>query len=156
MKLTVDQVLAEAPEVAAAFRLEGKNEGIAQGATAERERIQAVFAQAMPGHDALIKTLAFDGKTSGAEAAVAVLGAERKSREVALQGRRNEAPQPAAFAAAETSAAVQEGEQTVEEQAKAAWDKDADLRAEFGNDFKPYLAYHTAQAEGRVKILGSK
>lgn len=51
--------------------------GHAAGAKAERERIQAVRAQAMPGHEKLIDTLAFDGKTTGPEAAVAVLDAER-------------------------------------------------------------------------------
>ena len=48
---------------------QGKTEGFAQGkaegATAERERIKAVEAQAMPGHEALIAEMKFDGKTTG-------------------------------------------------------------------------------------------
>ena len=51
----------------------------AEGATAERERIQAVRAQLMPGHEKLIEQLAFDGKTTGPEAAVAVVNAEREA-----------------------------------------------------------------------------
>ncbi len=50
------------------------------GAKAERERIQAVEAQFLPGHEDLIAKLAFDGKTTGEQAAVAVLAAEKKKR----------------------------------------------------------------------------
>lgn len=48
-----------------------------EGAAAERERILAVRGQSMPGHEALTEALAFDGKTTGPEAAVQVLAAER-------------------------------------------------------------------------------
>ena len=51
------------------------------GAAAERDRIQSVRDQLIPGHEALIETLAFDGHTTGPEAAVAVLAAERSLRE---------------------------------------------------------------------------
>lgn len=56
---------------------EGRTAGIAEGAQAERERIQAVHAQMLPGHEKLISALMWDGKTSGPEAAVQVLNAER-------------------------------------------------------------------------------
>lgn len=57
-----------------------KGEAATVAATAERERIQAVEGQALAGHGDLIQTLKFDGKTTGAEAAVAVLAAEKKIR----------------------------------------------------------------------------
>jgi hypothetical protein len=57
-----------------------KAEAGTAGATAERERIKAVEAQALPGHTALIASLKFDGKTTGPEAAVQVLAAERTIR----------------------------------------------------------------------------
>ena len=57
-----------------------KTEAHTAGAAAERERIAAVRAQAIPGHDALIEQLAFDGKTTGPEAAMAILAAERQLR----------------------------------------------------------------------------
>ena len=62
-------LFSDHPEFAAALHT--------HGATAECARIQAVMAQDYPGHTALIKQLAFDGKTTGPEAAMAVLGAER-------------------------------------------------------------------------------
>lgn len=72
-------------------------EGHAAGAAAERQRITDVRAQSLPGHEALIEKMAFDGVTTGAQAAVAVLGAERER--VTTQGKavRSEAPQPLAL-----------------------------------------------------------
>jgi len=51
-----------------------------ESAKAERERIQSVEAQSMPGHEALIQDLKFDGKTSGEQAAVQILQAEKALR----------------------------------------------------------------------------
>lgn len=57
-----------------------------EGADAERQRIQSVKSQSIPGHEALIESLLFDGKTTGPEAAVAVLDAEKKLRQKAVEG----------------------------------------------------------------------
>lgn len=150
MKITLEQVLADAPEIAAALRAEGT----AAGATAERERIQSVFAQSMAGHEALIQSLAFDGKTTGPEAAVAVLNAERTLRGKALGDRQAEAPKPVAHAAAESDkapASVDAG-LPVEERCKAVWDKDANIRDEFAC-YADYLAFVKAEASGRARVL---
>jgi hypothetical protein len=66
----------------------------AEGAAAERARIQSVRDQAMPGHEALIETLAFDGKTSGPEAAVQVLAAEKARMGTQAAARQADAPAP--------------------------------------------------------------
>lgn len=51
------------------------------GATAERERIHAVEATPLASaHQDLIQTMKFDGKSTGTDAAVAVLAAEQKVR----------------------------------------------------------------------------
>lgn len=68
---------------------------LAEGATQERARIQAVRAQSLPGHEALIEKLAFDGKTTGEQAAVAVLAAERGVAAAAAAAHASDAP-PAA------------------------------------------------------------
>jgi signal peptide peptidase SppA len=75
------------------------------GAAAERDRIAAVRAQSMPGHEALIETLAFDGKTTGPEAAMAVLAAERATREAAAKAFMEDAPTAAAPSAAPSDSA---------------------------------------------------
>jgi signal peptide peptidase SppA len=80
------------PEAAAVLR--------AEGAISERDRIAAVRAQAMPGHEALIEQLAADGRTTGPEAAVAVVAAEREIRANQAAVRLTEAPAPVAYAPA--------------------------------------------------------
>ena len=80
------QFAAEHPDAAVVLRTEG--------AEAERGRIQAVRQQAMPGHDALVERLAFDGQTTGPEAAVQILAAERARASAAGAERRADAPAP--------------------------------------------------------------
>lgn len=72
-------------------------EGHAAGAAAERQRTADVRAQSLPGHEALIERLASDGVTTGAQAAVAVLAAERERVTAQGAAQRSEAPQPLAL-----------------------------------------------------------
>lgn len=55
----------------------GFAEGEKAGAEKERQRIKDVRAQLLPGHDALIEEMVADGKTTGAEAAIRILSAEK-------------------------------------------------------------------------------
>ena len=71
--MTPEEIQAQFPEAYNAIH----TAGFSAGSTAERDRIQAVRAQALPGHEALIEKMAFDGKSTGADAAMAVLSAER-------------------------------------------------------------------------------
>jgi signal peptide peptidase SppA len=72
----------------------------AAGAASERQRIADVRAQFMPGHEALIETLAGDGKTTGPEAAVQVLAVERTRAAGAAAAHFAEAPAAVPHAAA--------------------------------------------------------
>jgi signal peptide peptidase SppA len=85
---------AENPEAAAVLRTEG--------AAGERDRIAAVRAQALPGHEGLIEKLAADGQTTGPEAAVQVIAADRVRQQGIAQARLDDAidavPQGGAFA----------------------------------------------------------
>ena len=145
MNITMQDILSHAPDIAETLRAEGRIEGNTTGANDERVRIQSVFAQSMSGHDALIQSLAFDGKTTGPEAAVAVLNAERTLRGNALSARQAEAPKPVAHAAAESdvsaavAAASNDSPQT-EAQARAQWDASGDLQKEFAGSFQTYWA----------------
>lgn len=156
-----EELKAAHPELLEAILAEGRT----QGADAERARIKAVEAQALPGHGDLIATLKYDGKTTGDQAAAQVLAAERKK----LGGKAADlaadaaavagaAPTAAADPAAgsEAARAAAEAAKPLEERAKAKWDADAKLRGEFGDDYAAYLAYEKASAAGRVRILGKK
>lgn len=105
----VAQWASENPEAASALQAEGatserakfsaeldaiKAAARAEGAAAEAKRAQEVRAQCLPGHEALIERLANDGRTTGPEAAQAVLAAERELRATAKTSLSNEAPAP--------------------------------------------------------------
>ena len=72
----------------------------AAGAVAERQRITDVRAQSLPGHEALVEQLAFDGKTTGPEAAMAVMAAERVRLAGAAAAHAADAPDPVKHSAA--------------------------------------------------------
>jgi hypothetical protein len=68
--------------------------GKTEGETAERTRIKAIEAQGegMPGHEALIQEMKFDGKTTGPEAAVKLLAAEKTKKAKRITDIRADAP----------------------------------------------------------------
>lgn len=76
------------PELLSQIQAEAR----AQGAQAEASRVAAVRAQSMKGHEALIEKLAADGKTTGPEAAMAVLAAERSAQDAAARAFVEDAP----------------------------------------------------------------
>lgn len=96
-EMTLEELKQKHPDLYAAVMAEGKaigiaegaetgkraglEEGRAQGAASERKRIADVKAQFIPGHEALIESLVADGQTTGPEAAVKVLAAEKALRE---------------------------------------------------------------------------
>ncbi len=91
---------ANADEIRAAALEEGRK----LGAEAERERIQAVEAQALPGHEELIATLKYDGKTTGPEAALQILNAEKALRAKSRQDLLGDQTPPVATGVTEPDA----------------------------------------------------
>jgi signal peptide peptidase SppA len=137
---------------------------LALGATAERARIQAVQAALIPGHEALIQKLMFDGTTSGGDAALAVNAAERQVRETQAKGHKGDAPHPVTTAPApaapppaaearEKAEAERIAALPVDERCKAAWDANKDgVRAEF-TDLGSFTAFTKANEAGKVRML---
>ncbi len=91
----------------------------AAGATAEAARIQGVRATALPGHEKLVETLAFDGKTTPAEAALAVNAAHRASLAAAAAAHEKDAPKALPHAAAPSDKVKDRAEMAVEASAYA-------------------------------------
>jgi ClpP class serine protease len=133
----------------------GKIKGWVAGAEEERDRIQAVKAVSLPGHEGLIDRLMFDGKTTGPEAAALVIGAENERRVLHLKAHRDDAPPPVAHAVAPDpqATAAADAALPLEERCKRAWYADPNLRAEFRDSFDAYLAFSRAESKGKVKIL---
>jgi signal peptide peptidase SppA len=166
--MTLDQMRAEHPDLVAAIVAEA-TEGMiaaadlqqqlatarAEGAAGERARIQAVEEQLIPGHEALIAALKFDGQTTAATAAQQVLAAEKGARTAALSVIESSA-NPVVPAAEGGQGGTIDPNAPIEERAKAQWDKDPAMRAEFGGKFEAYLAYAKATDSGRARVLGKK
>jgi signal peptide peptidase SppA len=105
------------PELLTTIQAEAR----AAGAKAEQDRVAAVRAQSMKGHEALIEKLACDGKTTGPEAAMAVLAAERAQQEAAGKAFvENDAPPPAKTSAAPSDQPKTKTQQVAEAKAYAA------------------------------------
>jgi ATP-dependent Clp endopeptidase proteolytic subunit ClpP len=68
--------------------------GIEAGRQTERERIKAVENQLMPGHEDLMDKLKYDGETTGEQAAVLILAAEKEIRQTMLKNLKDDAVEP--------------------------------------------------------------
>jgi signal peptide peptidase SppA len=168
----LNELKTKHPDVYAAALAEGKTAGIAEGetvgksagieegksigATAERQRIIDVRAQLIPGHEALIESLVADGKTSGPEAAMRIVQAEKvvgQNRLAAMQADGNLGVTQPAAPLPGTEAAINSN-LPIDQRAKAEWDKSPELRKEFSDQFDNYLAFE--KNTGRIKILSRK
>jgi len=132
----------------------GKQGGWMEGSEHERKRIQGVEAQLIPGHEKLIAGLKYDGKTTGPEAAVKILEAEKNLRSGIVSNLASDAVKPIA----QPTPPVVDGEGVdpnlpVEERAKQRWDKSPKIREEFNNAFNSYLAFLKHDEAGHVRIL---
>ena len=144
---------------------QGKSAGLIEGAESERKRIQAVEDQLIPGHEALVASLKYDGATTGPEAAVKIVAAQKQlltSKLADFQADHNKLAAPAAppdpgkEAAAIAAKDAADSSLSIEDATKKAWDADPALRAEFGGSYDEYLAFAKADAAGQVKIYKGK
>lgn len=154
-----EYLAANHPDLVAALRTDG--------ATAERERILGVQAQGakLPGHAALIARLVDDGKSTAADAALALVEAEHATAERRREAIGADRLQPVDFAAAPSASADAGLDQSaqasadanlpVEQRCEKAWNADPDLRSEFGT-LGAYVAYTKAIESGRARVLGKK
>lgn len=127
MSITRANLEQEHPDLFAQVRAEFS----ALGASQERERIQAVLAvgDGLPGHEALLQGLAFDGKTDGAKAALAVLAAEKQTRAAAIAAHRSDAPPAAKPSAAPPDTAAKSKQEQTDEAKALAKSKGIDFMA---------------------------
>lgn len=127
-------------------------EGLMEGQKAEQQRIKDVEAAFLPGHEALIQAFREDGKTTGAEALVAVHAAQRKLMEEQAVKLEQDAIKPATAAPAPAADAhAIDPNLSIEDQAKIEWEKNADLRGEFKlGGLSAYVAFLKNAANIRI------
>ncbi|WP_396957733.1 signal peptide peptidase SppA [Nitrosomonas sp.] len=144
VRMDIDTLKEDYPELATAL--------IQEGADAERARIQACEDACLPGHEALVAGMKFDGKSTGQDVAMAIIQAEKKLRADHLNDFRANAPQPVPHApvpAVETAAA-ENSHLPLEDRAKAEWDASAAVRNEF-KQFDTYLAYRRVEEKNKAR-----
>lgn len=149
-KAAVDKALDEGMKL-------GLDEGRKTGASLERDRILGIERVALPGHEKLVAELKADGSTQPSAAAEKILEAEKLTRERRLDAIRQDAAAvdvPAApSASGDPKPVAEDANRPLEERAKAKWDSDATIRAEFGEDYASYLAWRKADERGDARIL---
>lgn len=136
---------------------DARQQGHAEGARAERERILgiSVHADAFPGHDALISEMQSDGVTQPDQAAGRILAAEK-----ALRGKRMQAIAAVENETSRVSSAPLAGIDSgppARARTAAAWEaewaRDTALQEEFASA-ESYIAFKKAETAGHIKIYG--
>lgn len=158
--ITRDTIASDYPDIAKALTDDGYAAGLiagrAQGAEAERNRIQGIEALAMPGHDALIAQLKFDGATTAAEAALQIIAAEKQTRTAMAAKIVADTPPPVPHA---TPAFADGGDDdNVHLTGPAKWEHEWDSSAALQAEFKTrgaYVAYQAAFEKGLVRKMGA-
>ena len=158
--ITRESLAADYPDLYKAITDESYAAGLlagkSQGAEAERTRIQGIEELAIPGHDALIAHIKFDGQTTAAEAALKILAAEKTNRAAMADRLKADTPVPVPHAVA----AFNDGGQNEDEKLTGIekfehdYKNSADLKAEFPT-MGAYVAYQKAADKGLVKRLGA-
>jgi len=155
MDITLSLLESKAPELLAQIRKDaaaeafkkGEEAGRAAGAADELARVKAVSEQAMAGHEDLAAKLMFDGKTTGPEAAVQILAAEKKLKHTALENL-----QAGGVAPVNPSAppAVDPPAVPADPATEEAFKQNKELVAEFG-DFETYKAFLHTEKHWHIK-----
>lgn len=163
-EFTADSFKAAFPEIHEEIRRAGFDAGVAEGlktgreegreagAEAERERIRGIEKIAVPGHEALIAGLKYDGKTTGPEAAVKVLEAETALRKTKQESFVADAPKPAAQAPApqKEDPEAELAKLPLDQQAKIRWDRSPEIREEYKmGGFEAYLSFE--KNKGKIR-----
>lgn len=147
MDITLERLGKDAPDLLAQIQAEAESRGFKKGIEEENKRIQDVLSIAIPGHEKLVEELAFDKKTTKAEAAVQVLAAEKRilhSKQEELDKDRLDPVEPSKDTDDQPSG-KKKTPATSEE-----FEADEKLKKEFG-DFETFQAYQTSIEQGLVK-----
>jgi hypothetical protein len=143
------------------MRKEWFDVGFKAGAESECARIRGVEEQGsgFPGHEDLVAKLKYDGKTTGPQAAVQIIAAEKKKLGAIAADLRSDAGSPTVNSPTEdtTRTGVQQVDGSMSQEqvmaiAKREWGQNPKLHREFSGE-EQYCAFRKAEAAGRVRVL---
>ena len=135
-------------------RAESQEESLKAGAQAERERIKGIEDLAMPGHEALVQTMKFDGETTPAAAAIKLVQAENAVRLTAAAALATDGIDPVTHVATDGAGTDDDPANIAEgpEKWKADYEASDELKKD-DSSAEVYVAYKEAVAAGRVRSL---
>ncbi len=170
-QITADMIKKDFPTIHESFKQEGFKEGqekgandakalgISEGRDAERGRLMAIENASLPGHEDLVAKAKSDPEMTAEKLALQIVSAEKEKGGDFLKAAKvaeDKLPEIKPNIAATIDANKVDPDAPIEAKAKAEWDKDPKIRAEFGKDYDAYLAFREAEENGQVKILGKK
>ena len=166
-EITADYIKKEFPDVTKAIIQEVSedikksafNEGIEVGKKQERDRILAIESAALPGHEDLIEEAKKDGSITAEKLALKIIAAEKnKASDYLANTKKAEEEIPKIepnIDKSDTGEKQIPKDAPLETRAKQAWESNAKIRAEFGEDFDAYFAFAKANESGQVRILSN-
>jgi ClpP class serine protease len=166
-EITADYIKKEFPDVTKAIIQEVSedikksafNEGIEAGKKQERDRILAIEATALPGHEDLIEEAKKDGSITAEKLALKIIAAEKnKASDYLANTKKAEAEIPKIepnIDKSDTGEKQIPKDAPLETRSKSIWESNAKIRAEFGEDFDAYFAFAKANESGQVRILSN-
>lgn len=160
-EITANYIKSEFPDVTKAIIEEVssdlKKEAFAGGVKHERDRILAIEAASLPGHEDLIEEAKKDSSVTAEKLALKIISAEKKKGSSYLANIKSaEVDMPEIDPNIEVRSKQKgkiDANLPLEKRAKVLWDKDCALRAEFGDDFESYHAFAKAEEANQVRIL---
>lgn len=150
--ISADYLKEHCPMVFDAIKAKGYEAGLADGGERERDRIKEVRDAGLPGHEALVEKLMFDGKTTGGEAATQVIAAEKGKLGSNLDRLKKDAPKGVDPSDESEHGTGVDPNMPVEERCKAEWEKDPKIRAEFTSR-EAYIAFKRAEENGQARVF---
>ena len=146
------------PDIAAELGSAAHAAGLEAGAAAERTRIAGIEELALPGYADLALQAKADPAVQPADFAVRQVREQRRRGEGYLDRQReSERSGPRVAVSTEADRPCRQPDRPVapslplDERTKAQWERDDDLRAEFGGNFELYQSYAAAEEAGQVK-----
>ena len=115
---------------------QGLGEGHKAGSDAERHRIKDIEGNALPGHAALVEAMKWDGKTTGPEAAIKILQAEKETRGIHLQQLRQDVLAPVLQPITQTGTEINPDATSADAKMKSREQKIAAHMSEHKSDYR--------------------
>lgn len=166
-EITASYINKEFPDVATAIikeaseaiKKEAFDAGVESGIKSERDRILAIEAASLPGHEDLIEEAKKDGSITAEKLALKIISSEKqKGTDYLSRLKSSEAEMPKIepnVDKVQTQDKQIPKDAPLETRVKSLWESNAKIRAEFGDDFDAYFSYAKANESGQVKILSN-